>query len=384
LVDIIKERILKKSNYLPESYIELLKRAISFAEEAHQGQKRATGEPYFIPPLTVCEILIDYGADIISLVSALLHDVVEDTNISLSDIERNFGSQVSLIVDGLTKITRGNLQKDEYNAINFEKLLTASEHDIRVAVIKIADRLHNMRTLAVKKVEKKVSYANETLVLFSPLAEKLGLIKIQEELEDLGFNYLNPPKYKKMKKLINNYTNVFTKLFHECKEKLESNGYSFVVKMDWDRMPLYKAYSLLQEGHSLSDLFSVKVVADSTVNCYSILGILHNSFKPIEGQFEDNIAIQKSTFSKYLKTKVIINGIEVKVIIQTEPDRALNEKGIFSLLKDDLSQEEIRNFSSALLRNSINAIKSISNNPIEFYDLASFELFQKRNYYFYT
>ncbi|WP_228485617.1 HD domain-containing protein [Thermaerobacillus caldiproteolyticus] len=225
MVDIIKERILKKSNYLSESHIELLKRAISFAEEAHQGQKRATGEPYFIHPLTVCEILIDYRADIISLVSALLHDVVEDTNTSLSDIERNFGPQVSLIVDGLTKITRGNLQKDEYNAINFEKLLTASEQDIRVAIIKIADRLHNMRTLAVKKVEKKVPYANETLILFSPLAKKLGLLKIQDELEDLGFSYLNPPKYKKMKKLINSYTNVFIKLFHECKENLESNGY---------------------------------------------------------------------------------------------------------------------------------------------------------------
>ncbi|MBA2876583.1 HD domain-containing protein [Thermaerobacillus caldiproteolyticus] len=355
----------------------MLKRAISFAEEAHQGQKRATGEPYFIRPLTVCEILIDYRADIISLVSALLHDVVGDTNTSLSDMERNFGPQVSLIVDGLTKITRGNLQKDEYNAINFEKLLTASEQDIRVAIIKIADRLHNMRTLAVKKVEKKVPYANETLILFSPLAEKLGLLKIQDELEDLGFSYLNPPKYKKMKKLINSYTNVFIKLFHECNENLESNGYSFVAKVDWDRMPLYKAYSLLQEGHSLSDLFSVKIVTDSTINCYSILGILHNLFKPIKGQFEDNIAIEKSNFSRYLKTKVIINGMEVKVTIQTESDRASNEKGIFSLLKEDLSQEEIRNVSSTLLRNSINAVKSISNNPIEFYDLASFELFQR-------
>jgi GTP diphosphokinase / guanosine-3',5'-bis(diphosphate) 3'-diphosphatase len=217
LVDIIKEGMRKKSSYLPESHIELLTRAISFAEEAHQGQKRATGEPYFIHPLTVCEILMDYKADIISLVSALLHDVVEDTNISLSDIERNFGPQVSLIVDGLTKIIRGNLQKDEYNAINFEKLLTASEHDIRVAVIKIADRLHNMRTLAVKKAEKKISYANETLILFSPLAERLGLLKIQKELEDLGFNDLHPSKYKKMKTLINRYTNIFTSFFMSVK-----------------------------------------------------------------------------------------------------------------------------------------------------------------------
>jgi GTP diphosphokinase / guanosine-3',5'-bis(diphosphate) 3'-diphosphatase len=150
-----------------------------------------------------------------------------------------------------------------------------------------------------------------------------------------------------------------------------------VAKIDWDRMPLYTAYSLLQEGYALSDLFGVKVVTDSTIHCYSILGILHNSFKPIEGQFEDNIAIEKSIFSRYLQTKVIINGMEVKVTIQTEADWASSEKGVFHLLRDDLSQEEIRNLSSALLRNSINAVKSISNNPIEFYDLASFELFQR-------
>nr|WP_259548243.1 HD domain-containing protein [Heyndrickxia oleronia] len=180
MVNALKEGLIKKSNYLVMSEIELLEEAVDFADKAHLGQKRATGEPYITHPIAVCEILLEYNADITSLISALLHDVVEDTHVSITEIEQKFGKQVSNIVEGLTKVEKGKLKKEEYSAINTEKLLSASVKDIRVAVIKIADRLHNMRTLAVKRVEKKVPYANETLIFFSPLAERLGLYKLQK------------------------------------------------------------------------------------------------------------------------------------------------------------------------------------------------------------
>ena len=173
MIDALKEGLLEKSTYLSKSQRNLLEEAINFAEMAHQGQKRATGEPYITHPIAVCAILLDYQADSTSLVSALLHDVVEDTDVSISEIEQRFGKQVSNIVEGLTKVEKGKLTKDEYSAINTEKLLSAAVKDIRVAVVKIADRLHNMRTLAVKKIEKKAPYANETLIFFSPLAERL-------------------------------------------------------------------------------------------------------------------------------------------------------------------------------------------------------------------
>lgn len=170
----MKQILLKKTDYLNVKEKNLLVKAMEYAERAHSGQKRGTGEPYIIHPISVCEILTEYKADITTLISALLHDVVEDTNVSLLEIENIFGSNVALIVDGLTKIDKGTLEKDEYSAINTEKLLSASVIDIRVEIVKIADRLHNMRTLSVKRAEKKASYANETLVFFSPLKEARG------------------------------------------------------------------------------------------------------------------------------------------------------------------------------------------------------------------
>lgn len=155
MIDDLKVRLIQMSDYLSRSDIKLLEKVITFADDAHHGQKRATGEPFITHPVAVCEILLEYKADITSLISALLHDVVEDTDITIREIQLKFGKQVATIVEGLTKVEKGLLEKEEYSAINTEKLLTASIIDIRVAVIKIADRLHNMRTLSVKKLKRK-------------------------------------------------------------------------------------------------------------------------------------------------------------------------------------------------------------------------------------
>ncbi|MFD1737194.1 HD domain-containing protein [Bacillus salitolerans] len=374
----MRDILLKKADYLDLKEQELLVNAIEYADRAHLGQKRGTGEPYIIHPISVCEILTVYKADITTLISALLHDVVEDTNVSLSEIENIFGSNVALIVDGLTKVDKGSLEKDEYSAINTEKLLSTSVIDIRVAIVKIADRLHNMRTLSVKRAEKKASYANETLVFFSPLSEKLGLYKIQEELEELGFKYLNPSQYKRISKILDNYTNIFINIVNWASKKLmQRNINAMPIKITWRKEPIYKSYSLLQEDNSLSELYRIEVITDSTLNCYTALGLIHGLFDPIPNQFNDNIAIKKSLYSNQLITKVLFEGIEVKFEIKAKSSKKFVDTGIFNLLNKKLSNEDIKAISNVILKDSIKAVKSITNNPIEFYDLITYELLQK-------
>lgn len=378
MVEKIKAVLLQKTLYLTEEQTIDLKRAISFAEEAHFGQKRATGEPYIIHPLIVCDILLEYQADITTLISALLHDVVEDTSVTVNEIHKTFGSQVAFIVDGLTKVEKGSFNKEEYSAINKEKLLCTSVKDIRVAVIKIADRLHNMRTLSVKRVEKKVPYANETLIFFSPLAERLGLSKMQEELEELAFSYMNPPKYKWFKKVIDNYTSLFLNIYNQCLEDVDSSCNNLPkIRVDWGKTPIYKLDSLLQEGYPISDMFTIKFITDSPINCYTALGTIHRLYKPIEQKFQDNLAIQKNPFIKFLSTKVTINDVEVQINIQTETEEKNKNLGVFSLIKGNLSSDEVMKLSTTLLRDTINNVKTISNNSIQFYDLISYELLQR-------
>jgi len=374
----MKEELRNAAGYLTKEHMRLFVHAIDFAEKAHSGQRRATGEPYVIHPYTVCKILLNYKADTITLISSLLHDVAEDTHFSIKDIEKRFGQAVSEIVDGLTKLEKGLLEKEEYSARNFEKLLTSSANDIRVAIVKIADRLHNMRTLDVKKVEKQVPYANETLVFFSPLAERLGLFKIQKELDDLSFKYLNPPKYKGVRQLLDNYSVIFADLFEFSKEKIkESASQELQLEFDWFDTPIYKSYSLLQTGYSLSDLYTVEVITGSTLQCYTALGMIHGLFQPVENKFQDQIAIKNSLFHRHLTTKVYINNIEVRFEIKTESVKQTQQYGIFSFLNSECMCEDLRKLSSELLRDAIRSVKAVSNDPIEFYELISFELMQR-------
>lgn len=372
-----KEQLMNAAGYLPKEEYESFLRAIDFADHAHQGQKRATGEPYITHPYSVCKILLDYKADVTTLISSLLHDVAEDTHYSIEDIEQRFGQEVSRIVDGLTKFDKGLIKKEEYSASNFEKLLSAAAQDIRVAIVKIADRLHNIRTLAVKKVEKQVPYANETLVFFSPLAKRLGLIQMQKELEEFSFQYVNPAKYKGVVKLLNNHSILFNEFFNSFKEKVENNTQSEIqMLISWYAKPMYESYSLLQEGSALSDINTIEVLTNSTLNCYTALGIIHGLFKPVENQFQDNIAIKKSLFVSNLTTMVSINGIQVKVEIKNGTNETSKQPGVFTLLKSGLSSAEIQKFSTQLFKDSISNVKCIANTPNEFYDLISFELLQ--------
>ncbi|MHC0039493.1 HD domain-containing protein [Pseudoneobacillus sp. C159] len=364
-------------DYLTQTEIKHLEEAIDFSISAHEGQLRASGEPYVTHPLTVCKILAENRADMITLMVGLLHDVVEDTKITLNQISENFGEEVAFIVNGLTKMEKNpSIFKEEYEAINFEKLLTASEQDIRVAIVKIADRLHNMQTLAVKKVEKRVPYSNETLIFFAPLCERLGLFSVQQEIEELGFHYLHPKAYSRVKRKMENYFPIFHKIHNEFKIRLE-NTTPIPFKVDWQQQPIYKVYSLLQEGHPFSDIFSIKVVVKKTMDCYTMLGVIHQLFQVKENSFEDNIAIEKNIFSKYLKTVVEMDGIEVNIHIQSKELEARSVEGIFHFIKSSAIRAPLNEVSNKVLKDAIQAAKMLADNPIEFYDLISYELFQK-------
>lgn len=374
MINELKEMLKQRCKYLSSVEILQLHKAMEFAEQAHSGQKRATGEPYIIHPLEVSLILAEYKADNISLICALLHDVVEDTEIPLSEIEQHFGKQVAFIVDGLTKFEKGTIEKEEYDAVNTEKLLSTAIIDVRVAAIKLADRLHNMRTLAIKRIEKKIPYANETLLFFSPLAEKIGLYRLQEELEDLAFSYLNSRRYKQFKKFMECHTERNSTTFHKFNEKFQSSDpHNVIIHKECRKLPLFKSYNLISEGHHISDLFTIHVTTKTALNCYTALGIIHSIFEPVPDQFIDEIAIEKHPFLKHLKTKVKMNNDIFHVIIQDERTQSFYENGIFA----NIHETDMQFLSEKLLGNSIHSIKSIANNSIAFCELISFELFQK-------
>lgn len=374
MINEVKKVLIQTCDYLSDVEISKLIQAMEFAEHAHSGQTRATGEAYFIHPLEVCLILSEYQADLTSLVCALLHDVVEDTDVPLSEIEQRFGKQIAFIVDGLTKFEKGTIEKEEYSAINKEKLLSTSIIDIRIAIIKLADRLHNMRTLAIKRIEKKIPYANETLLFFSPLAEKIGLYKLQEELEDLAFSYLNSPRYIQFKKVMEDYKKGYSTTFDKFIQKVNVNNSSnIIIRIDFRNPPLFKSYNLISEGQHLPNLFTVHVTTKTSLSCYTALGIIHSIFEPVPDQFIDQIAIEKHLFLKYLKTKVKINNQIIHVIIQDEKTHEFYENGIFN----NLQESDMQNLSEKLLGTSIYSVKSIAHSSIAFCELISFELFQK-------
>lgn len=374
LINIVKDAIIRKCHYLTAAELTQLLSAMTFSEKAHQGQTRVTGEPYIIHPLEVCLMLSDYQADLTSLISALLHDVVEDTDVSLDEIKEYFGPHVSFIVDGLTKFEKGSYEKEEYRAINTEKLLSTAILDIRVAIIKLADRLHNMRTLAVKRIEKKIPYANETLLFFSPLAEKIGLFKWQEELEDLGFSYLNPSRYSQYKKVMDEFTLIFSNIFYKFTDDLHlKNADNDIDHIEWRKPPLYKSNILTSEGQVFLNFHTIQVTTKTTFKCYSVLGIIHSLYEHVPHKLVDNIAIEMHPFMKYLETWIKINQHTIRVVIHDEATNNFYKRGVFEYL----DEPNIQHLSESLLGKSIHFIQTIAPNSIAFCDLISFELFQK-------
>lgn len=323
-------------SYQPKASCEDVKKAFHLAEEAHKEQRRASGEPYIIHPLAVAQILADMKIDTTTITASLLHDVVEDTSYTLDDLKQLFGKEVAFLVDGVTKLSRLNYRTKEDQQLNsMRKMFLAMAKDVRVVVIKLADRLHNMRTLRYMRSDKQKRIAQETLEIFAPLAHRLGIFNIKWELEDLSFRYLEPDKYYDLvdqmkqkrhvrEEIVNEAIDVLKKALDDAHIKCEINGrpkhfYSIYKKMKKDNRDLSQVY----------DLFAVRVIVDTVKDCYGVLGIVHSLWKPLPYRFKDYIAMPKPNNYQSLHTTVIgTRGQPVEIQIRTWEMHHIAEYGI--------------------------------------------------------
>ena len=336
-----KEEALKEfmdyvHSYLGDDECDQIMKAFTIADKAHEGQFRASGEPYIMHPLAVAEILAHLQIDHITLIAALLHDVVEDTEYTKEDIEKLFGAEVAFLVDGVTKLNQFQYEtKEDRQMENYRKMILAMAKDVRVVVIKLGDRLHNMRTLKHMRSDKQKRIAKETLEIFAPLAHRLGIFNVKWELEDLSFRYLEPDKYydlvdqMKQKRqaredIVNDTMEQLTKALGEAGIKADIKGrpkhfYSIYKKMKKDNRDLSQIY----------DLLAVRVIVDTVPDCYAVLGIAHSIWKPLPYRFKDYISMPKSNMYQSLHTTVIgTMGQPVEIQIRTWEMHRVSEYGV--------------------------------------------------------
>lgn len=289
--------------------------AFEFAKDAHCGQIRCSGEPFITHPLSVAEILVELGLDAITIAAAILHDVVEDTDTNIEDIRKNFGDEIALLVDGVTKLSRIEYKsKEEQQVENLRKMLLAMAKDIRVILIKLADRLHNMRTLTHMKVAKQKEVSEETLEIFAPLAHRLGIFRIKWELEDLAFRYLEPEMYYELARGIDMKRKEREEFIAQVNTIVQENLHKVDIEADIQGRPknLYSIYKKMQkeqkELNEIYDLLAIRVIVDSIKDCYGSLGIIHTLWKPIPGRFKDYIAMPKPNMYQSLHTTLMGSG----------------------------------------------------------------------------
>lgn len=330
---LLKKHIIK---YNPSADIELIKKAYNFAKEAHKGQYRVSGELFILHPLEVAMILTDLRLDAATIAAGLLHDVVEDTKYSLEDIEKNFGKEIALLVDGVTKLGKIEYKtKEEQQAENLRKMFLAMAEDIRVILIKLADRLHNMRTLRYLSKAKQREKSIETIEIFAPLAHRLGISRIKWELEDLAFRYLEPDYYyelvdKVAKKRKEREAHI-NQMISILKKRLNSAG----IETDIHGRPkhFYSIYKKMKNQNKtfeqIYDLTAVRVIVKTVRDCYAALGVIHTMWKPIPGRFKDYIAMPKPNMYQSLHTTVIDSaGDPLEIQIRTFEMHKTAEYGI--------------------------------------------------------
>src|ERR1700722_9431941 len=319
----------------PAGDIELLRRSFEFAAEQHRTQLRKSGDPYLSHPLEVAHILADMKLDITTLCAALLHDVVEDTRISSARIVERFGPDIARLVEGVTKINRLDLLAPEARqAENVRKMLLAMVNDVRVVVVKLADRLHNMRTLNYLDPAKQQRIARETLDIYAPVANRLGMGLIRGELEDLSFRYLEPEAFFEVQKKLATKQKVFDKFLLEVqdsiRDKLVETGIPAEVQARVKRayslhLKIQKQQRVIEQVY---DLLAVRVITDSIKNCYATLGVIHQIWPPVPGRFKDYIAMPRPNLYQSLHTTVIHGGQAFEVQIRTQEMHRIAEQGI--------------------------------------------------------
>lgn len=332
-IDALSERL---HEYLDPSQIQRVRRAYFYAEQAHDGQRRKSGEPYVTHPLAVASVLSEMHMDHDSLIAAMLHDVIEDTEISYEGIHTQFGEQVATIVDGVSKLTHLEFEtKAEAQAENFQKMVLAMAEDIRVIIVKLADRLHNMRTLGAMRPDKQRRIAKETLDIYAPIAARLGMRDLQVELEDLAFQAFHPMRAKYIRRAVvkarGQRKDIISEIQHAIQKRLDQEHMNGLVT--GREKHLYSIYRKMKSESrsfaSIMDVFAFRIVTETVDDCYRILGAVHNLFKPVPGRFKDYIAIPKANGYQSLHTDLFgARNITIEVQIRTKEMDAVASQGI--------------------------------------------------------
>ena len=329
-----------EQHYEPDQVLEI-EHAIEFATAAHSGQKRRSGEPYIIHPLSVAHILIEWGMDIDTVLAGILHDTVEDTDVTLVQIDSLFGQDVAFLVDGVTKVSQarsGMMDLENYlpqTTDNLSKLLIAVGQDVRVIIIKLADRLHNMSTLQHMKPDKQIKIARESIEVFAPMADRLGMGRVRMQLEELAFSYLDPAAFKHlqgtMKKRLGKSTRKLGSVRSEVEQVLTAQGINFEI--NGRVKSIYSLHKKMLKVDSniedIYDLMALRIVVDSPEDCYRVLGILHSIYQPMIARIKDYIAIPKPNGYQSLHTTVITPSEQiVEFQIRTSDMHNYAERGL--------------------------------------------------------
>ncbi|ARS51083.1 MULTISPECIES: bifunctional GTP diphosphokinase/guanosine-3',5'-bis pyrophosphate 3'-pyrophosphohydrolase [Ectopseudomonas] len=389
-IDALADRL---STYLGHDQVNLVRRAYFYAEQAHDGQRRRSGEAYVTHPLAVASILADMHMDHQSLMAAMLHDVIEDTGIAKEALNAQFGETVAELVDGVSKLTQMNFEtKAEAQAENFQKMAMAMARDIRVILVKLADRLHNMRTLDAMPHEKSRRIAKETLEIYAPIANRLGMHNMRVEFEDLGFKAMHPMRSERIRAAVRrargNRKEIVAKIEESIQMCLQREGmegevigrekhlYSIYQKMRGKR----KAFN------EIMDVYAFRIIVDKVDTCYRVLGAVHNLYKPLPGRFKDYIAIPKANGYQSLHTTLFgMHGVPIEIQIRTREMEEMANNGIAAHWLYKSNEDEVPKGNHARARQWVKGVLELqqrAGNSLEFIESVKIDLFPDEVYVF--